>query len=162
LRGSFTARTSATEWCERRLLARIHRYTVQRLRREIEPVSAADYMRFLIDWQHLGETRMHGPNGLVEVLDQIEGFEAQAAAWERDILPARVVDYDPQALDNLCRSGRFLWMRRRAPRAAGPRRPSPISTTPIAFLARRNLGAWTALADGGEPETLDGSAHCVA
>jgi len=123
IRGHFTAdavaSASATaslstevEWCERRLLARIHRYTVKRLRREIEPVAPRDFQRFLFDWQHVGPSaRVQGREALSEVLLQLEGFQAAAAGWEEAILPARVSDYEPAWLDDLCRSGRIAWMR---------------------------------------------------
>ena len=82
------------EWCDRRLLARIHRYTLNRLRAEIEPVSAADFMRFLLHWQHVaGEDQVKGAEGLAAVIEQLEGFALAAAAWEHDVLPARVADY---------------------------------------------------------------------
>ena len=88
MRGSYTPGTTETEWCERRLLARINRYTVKRLRQEIEPVSAADFMRFLLDWQHTApDERMEGPDAVAAIVSQLEGFEAAAAAWEAEILP---------------------------------------------------------------------------
>ncbi len=104
LRGRFTPGMPAgvLEWCERRLLARIHRYTLDRLRREIAAVPAADYMRFLLRWQRLTEdTRAAGPEGLAAVLDLLDGFELPAGAWESDVLPARLADYDPLWLDGL-------------------------------------------------------------
>ena len=86
------------EWCDRRLLARIHRYTLNRLRAEIEPVSAADFLRFLLHWQHVaGEDQVHGVEGLAAVVEQLEGFELAAAGWENDVLPARVADYGPSS-----------------------------------------------------------------
>ncbi|HVT14823.1 MAG TPA: DEAD/DEAH box helicase [Thermoanaerobaculia bacterium] len=103
------------EWCERRLLARIHRYTLDRLRREIEPVSPADFLRFLLAWQRVAvesaEARPEGPDGLASVLAPLEGFEAPAAAWEGEILPARMAEYDPLWLDALCLAGRCVWGR---------------------------------------------------
>src|SRR5205823_4428662 len=100
LRGRFTPGIDPgvdnDEWCERRLLARIHRYTLKRLRAEIEPVAARDFLRFLFEWQRVTEkTRMEGPDALAAVLGQLEGFEAPAGAWETEILPARVAEYDP-------------------------------------------------------------------
>ena len=144
LRGRFTADAIEDEWCERHLLARIHRYTVKRLRREIEPVERADFMRFLGDWQHLsGATRMQGREALVTVVEQLEGFQAAAAAWEADLLPARLKDYGGTWLDELCRSGRIVWTR-----LAGRLRASagPVRGTPIVLLPRRRLNAWLALA----------------
>ncbi len=118
MRGQFTPGAKETEWCERRLLARIHRYTIERLRAEIEPVSAADYVRFLLEWHGLtAEPKPEGPQALAATIEGLEGFEAQAAAWETDILPARLHDYDPEWLDNLCRAGRTTWMRLTMPRS---------------------------------------------
>src|SRR5881296_2938374 len=91
LRGRFSAGIEGTEWCERRLLARIHRYTLDRLRREIEPVAAADFLRFLFRWQRVAEeSRAEGPEGLAAVLDLLDGYEVAAGAWESDVLPARL------------------------------------------------------------------------
>nr|WP_246794042.1 DEAD/DEAH box helicase [Burkholderia perseverans] len=123
MRGRFTPGTLAEEWCERHLLARIHRYTVKRLRREIEPVERADFMRFLFHWQHVSaDTRGMGREALAAVIEQLEGFEAAAGAWEDDLLPARVADYATGGIDELCRSGRVVWTRIAPPspaRAAG-------------------------------------------
>src|SRR5216110_2333316 len=112
LRGQFTPGVAQLEWCERWLLARIHRYTLERLRQEIEPVSAADFMRFLLRWQRLTpDARAEGPDGLAAVLELLDGFEAAAGAWETDLLPARVGEYDPLWLDGLCLSGEIAWGR---------------------------------------------------
>ena len=131
------------EWCERRLLARIHRYTIKTLRAEIEPVSGADFMRFLFEWQ--GITRHPKPEG-VEALDavikQLEGYEVPAAAWESDVLAARLHDYDPHWLDSLCLSGRALWARLQPGKSAA----GPVRTTPIALVTRRNWALWNLLA----------------
>src|SRR2546427_703526 len=109
-RGRVTARQSEREWCERRLVARIHRYPLDRLRQEIEPVTARDFMRFLFRWQRIAEdTRGEGPEGLAAVLELLDGFEAPAGAWEGDVLPARLADYDPLWLDGLCLSGEVAW-----------------------------------------------------
>jgi ATP-dependent Lhr-like helicase len=107
LRGSFTG-SPELEWCDRRLLARIHRYTLNRLRAEIEPVSPADFTRFLFAWQHVSN-KLTGIDGLRAILHQLDGFEVPAAAWERFVLPARVDRYDPSLLDLLCLSGEFGW-----------------------------------------------------
>ena len=145
LRGRFTSGMEETEWCVRRLLARIHRYTLDRLRQEIEPASASDFIRFLLDWQHLTpDRRVEGQAGLAGLLEQLEGFEAPAAAWEGEILPARMAEYDPGWLDALCLSGRWSWARRTPPKP-GPQNGSnrrPIRSTPIALLQRRNLSMW--------------------
>jgi len=151
LRGRFTPGATDEEWCERHLLTRIHRYTVKRLRREIEPVERADFMRFLFDWQHLSEaTSMQGRDALGTVVEQLEGFQAAAGAWESDLLPARLKDYGGTWLDELCRSGRIVWTR-----LAGRIKASsgPVRGTPIVLLPRRQLPAWYALAgDAPQPE----------
>ncbi len=109
------ADADAEEWCERHLLARIHRYTIGRLRREIEPVEPRDFIRFLCDWQHVSPaTRVSGPEALVGVLAQLEGFEAPAAAWEAELLPARIGDYSIAWLNDLCTAGRVAWARLRS------------------------------------------------
>jgi ATP-dependent Lhr-like helicase len=152
MRGQFTAAAPAAEWCERRLLARMRRYTLKRLRAEIEPVTAAAYMRFLCRWQHLDGERREGVDALAATLGQLEGFPLPAGAWETTILPARVGDYAPAMLDELCTSGRITWMRLfpPCPAAVGngdrPHRSAgPLRSTPIALVARRNLGYWRAL-----------------
>jgi ATP-dependent helicase Lhr and Lhr-like helicase len=156
------------EWCERRLLARIHRYTVKRLRAEIEPVQAREFLRFLFEWQRvLPESRMQGSDALAAVLTQLEGFEAPAGAWETEILPIRITEYDPEWLDEHCRAGRFVWTRLavRGAQAADPERsrgPSPIRSTPIVLLARRNLPLWSALTHPSEPAHLTSRAEAVA
>src|SRR5438309_4037384 len=112
LRGRFTPGAGELEWCERTLLARIHRLTLGRLRREIEPVSTADVLRFLFRWQHVHPgTQVHGAAGLSEVLGQLQGFQAAAGAWEGEILAARVAGYEPSLLDRLCVSGEAAWGR---------------------------------------------------
>ena len=154
MRGSFTP-DAGTEWCERRLLARITRYTVKRLRQEVEPVSAADFMRFLLDWQHVGE-RMEGPDAVAAVVSQLEGFEAAAGSWETELIPARVSGYEPHWLDDLCRAGRVVWTRLEAPKMDATRTqgPSPVRSTPITLLTRKNLGVWTALAKATDPQSV--------
>ena len=140
LRGTFTPDATEVEWCERGLLARIHRYTLNRLRKEIEAVTAADYLRFVLRWQHAtADTRMEGPEGLATIIEQLEGMEAGAAAWEADVLPIRMEGYDPSWLDQLCISGRVTWSRRTAPIG---RASSPIRTSPIAFTRRENARSW--------------------
>jgi ATP-dependent Lhr-like helicase len=157
MRGQFTGMSEATEWCDRRLLARINRYTVKRLRDEIEPVSAADFMRFLLGWQHLrhGE-RMDGPDAVAALVSQLEGYEAAAGAWEAEILPARMHSYDPAWLDDLCLSGRVLWTRLEAPRANAERERgvSAVRGTPITLLTRKNLSVWSALVRSAGPDDL--------
>jgi ATP-dependent Lhr-like helicase len=165
MRGSFTGETGEVEWCDRRLLARINRYTVKRLRQEIEPVSSADFMRFLLAWQHAfpGE-RMDGPDALAAVVSQLEGFEAAAGAWETEILPARLASYEPAWLDDLCLSGRVLWTRLEAPRPNPERERSvsPVRSTPVTLLTRKNLTVWAALVRAAGPEDLHLSARARA
>ena len=154
LRGSFTpdrADGRSLEWADRRLLARIHRYTLNRLRAEIEPVSAADFMRFLLAWQHVGaEHHAGGLEGLAAVIGQLDGFEVPAGAWERDVLAARCAEYDPGLLDALCLSGRVAWGRRTG--GQGGRIGAPIRTTPIALFLREHAGTWLS----GRPRVDDG------
>ena len=151
MQGHFTPQASETEWCERHLLARIHRYTIGRLRREIEPVSRRDLMRFLLEWQHTtAGTRLSGPDALSGVLHQLEGFEAAAGAWESELLAARIEDYSSRWLDELCRAGRIGWNRLRSGGGSG----GPVRATPIVLLPRRQLPIWTALADGKQEQEL--------
>jgi ATP-dependent helicase Lhr and Lhr-like helicase len=162
LRGLFTPGALRQEWCERRLLARIHRHTVKRLRAEIEPVAARDFLRFLFDWQRvLPEARMQGPDAVAAVLAQLEGYEAPAAAWETDLLPARITEYEPEWLDEHCRSGRFVWTRLAARTGEAERAPSPVRSTPITLLARRNVKAWSAFAHAQDPARLSSRARAV-
>lgn len=114
LRGRFNdiSPEGEAEWCNRRLLARIHRMTLGKLRREIEPVSSADFMRFLCSWQHLARgSKLHGIDGTLQIVRQLQGFEISAAAWESHIFPARMVDYKPEYLDRLCLAGEVIWGR---------------------------------------------------
>jgi ATP-dependent Lhr-like helicase len=162
MRGNFTGQTAEVEWCDRRLLARINRYTVKRLRQEIEPVSSADFMRFLLAWQHaLPGERMDGPDALAAVVSQLEGYEAAASAWETEILPARLASYEPAWLDDLCLSGRVLWTRLEAPRPNPERERgvSPVRSTPVTLLTRKNLAIWAALVRAAGPQDLHLSAR---
>jgi ATP-dependent Lhr-like helicase len=155
MRGRFTDAPGEEEWCERRLLARIHRYTVKRLRAEIEPVQARDFLRFLFDWQRvLPDARMQGSDAVAAVLAQLEGFEAPAGAWESDIIPARISEYDPHWLDEHCRAGRFVWARLQARRGEPDKGAGPIRSTPITMLARRNVKAWVPLTQAHDPALL--------
>ena len=153
LRGRFSAGVEGTEWCERRLLARIHRYTLDRLRKEIEPVAAADFLRFLFKWQRLATgSRAEGPEGLAAVLDLLDGYELAAGAWESEVLPARLTDYDPLWLDGLCLSGEIAWGRLTATRSGEVgtrnRKVGPVRSTPIALFRRERGEIWRA----GSPE----------
>ena len=110
--GRFTQGALADEWCERRLLARIHRYTIKRLRAEIEPVAARDFLRFLFKWQRVSpDAQVEGPKTLDTIIAQLEGFGAPAGAWESEILPARLTDYRPAWLDARCLAGHATWIR---------------------------------------------------
>ncbi|MBV9747196.1 MAG: DEAD/DEAH box helicase, partial [Acetobacteraceae bacterium] len=143
LRGRFTPGSNEVEWCDRRLLARIHHYTVRRLRAEIEPVAVRDLLRFLFAWQRVTkDARLEGPDAVPAVISQLEGFEAPAGAWETEILPARISGYDPAWLDDL--SGRVAWARL-TPGVGRERAAAPVRTAPITLVERRNAAFWTAL-----------------
>ncbi len=153
LRGEFTgARGNEVEWCDRVLLSRIHRLTLGRMRKEIEPVSAADFMRFLLAWQHVtARSQLHGRDGVLEVVRQLQGLELPAPAWEQHVLSARIKDYDPADLEDLCLAGVITWGRLRLnddppqTQDAGKRIKRrrrllvPTRTAPIAFLLRDEL-----------------------
>lgn len=163
MRGCFTPSATQEEWCERSLLARIHRRTLQRLRREIEPVPPRDFMRFLFDWQHVApQSRVRGPDALASVLAQLEGYEAQAGTWESQLLPARVADYDIGWLDALCGSGRIVWTRLRA--SSGNTHAAPVRASPIVLLPRSQLVVWNAngAQAANEPPELSSRAQAVA
>ncbi|WP_218508695.1 DEAD/DEAH box helicase [Variovorax sp. dw_308] len=169
LQGRFTPGIGTVEWCERHLLARIHRYTLKRLRREIEPVEPRDFMRFLFEWQHVGAaTRVSGPEALSGVLSQLEGYEAPAAVWEADLLPARVTDYASAWLDDLCTAGRVLWTRLRplptsALEASKGTGNNSLRATPVVLLPRRSASLWTGLAPSpGDDDMLGSRAERVA
>ncbi len=165
LRGYFTPDAGVLEWCHRRLLARIHRYTLTRLRTEIEPVNAADFMRFLFTWQRVEpETRASGLEGLSAVLDQLDGYELPSGAWESDVLALRINEYDPALLDTLCLTGRVAWGRlseARQPEGQGaPGRP--IRSTPVALFRRDHANLWRALAPAPQPPALSTYAALVS
>ena len=149
LRGRFAgvgldeAASGSTEWCERRLLARIHRLTLGRLRKEIQSVTPAQFMNWLLSWQHVAPgTQLLGERGTLEAIRQMQGFEAPANSWERQILQRRIADFDPQVLDQLCLTGAVGWGRL-SPHPAtleaitdGKRRVIPTSVAPITFFVR--------------------------
>ena len=120
---------------------------MQKLRKEIQPVASADFMRFLFSWHGLdADDKREGPDALKEILNQLEGFEAPAASWEGAILPARVTEYDHIWLDMLCLSGNTVWGRfRQNYETNGKKSPSPIKTTPITLVNRVNLDLWKQL-----------------
>ncbi len=144
LRGAFTREAEGLEWCERRVLARIHRLTVNRLRAEIEPVPVSDFLRFLTAWQRLAPGyRARGPEGLRAVLEQLDGFHCPAGAWESEVLPARVEDYEPAWLDQLCLSGQVGWGR--LAETGGDESPGrssrgAVRQSPVALFLRDHLG----------------------
>jgi ATP-dependent Lhr-like helicase len=146
LRGRFTPDATELEWCDRALLSRIHRYTLNRLRAEIEPVSPADFMRFLFSWQHVdAPDRLTGLDGLREVIARLDGFELAAGAWERAVLPARVAGYDAPMLDMLCLAGEVGWARLSAPVSEAGAVTRLVPATPIALFLREHSDAWQAL-----------------
>ena len=161
MRGAFTPTSTPNsdaateEYCDRRLLARIHRYTISRLRAEIEPVSAQHYLRFLLRWQHLTpETQLSGKAGVRAVVQRLQGFEAPAAAWERDLLARRVRDYREAWLDELCLAGDVTWARLTPrPPANGKRNgaASPSRATPITLALRRDFSTLLAAARRAAP-----------
>ncbi|WP_414912158.1 DEAD/DEAH box helicase [Pseudomonas sp. IT-P44] len=145
LRGHFTPGADQEEWCERHLLARIHRYTVKRLRREIEPVALQDFMRFLFDWQHLSvSTQGQGNAVLPAIVAQFEGYPAAASAWDSDILAARIKGYSASWLDDLCRSGKLVWTRLTAHNKSVS---TALRSTPIVLLPRSQVGLWSGLTE---------------
>ncbi|HEU5002605.1 MAG TPA: DEAD/DEAH box helicase [Actinomycetota bacterium] len=169
LRGHFTQETgealaerrgdTSVEWCDRRLLSRIHRLTLRRLRAEIEPVTPAVFLKFLLRWGHVAPgTQLHGKDGLTRVLEQLQGLELPAPAWEERVLPARIKRYDPADLEHLCLSGVVAWGRLNPscdeepaddPGAGAPRarRAGPVRNSPLAFVLREDLEAFLAPAD---------------
>jgi ATP-dependent helicase Lhr and Lhr-like helicase len=167
-----------TEWCERRLLARIHRLTVATLRKQIEAVTAAQFMQWLLRWQHVVPgTQVAGERGTLEVLRQLQGFEIPANAWERQVLARRIVDYDPKWLDQLCLTGAVGWGRLSphpatldysnpnpgtgAQTAAAPRqrRVIPTSVAPITFFIREDADWMTPRHPGAEQAGNNGLSH---
>src|SRR5262249_6991550 len=152
LRGRFTRESKAAdseiEWCNRRLLARIHRLTLGRLRKEIEPVTSADFVRFLFTWQHvMPGTQLHGVDGTLQVLKQLQGYEISAAAWEAEVLRRRIVRYTPELLDRLCLSGEVMWGRL-SPHpslvvdtiaSSRSRRIRPTRVAPVAIFLREDV-----------------------
>jgi ATP-dependent Lhr-like helicase len=145
LRGRFTGRDAGEEWCNRRVLARIHRLTIGTLRREIEPVSTAAYVTFLQRWQHVAfASRLHGIDGTLQIVRQLEGYEIPAFAWESQILPARVAGYRPEFLDRLCYAGDVMWGRLTPHPSIEPgfspdrTRVRPTRLAPIALFLRAN------------------------
>jgi ATP-dependent Lhr-like helicase len=157
LRGQFSPGVKAEQWCERHLLARIHRYTVKRLRREIEPVALQDFMRFLFDWQHLSDgTRGQGSAVLPQIVGQFEGYAAATSAWDSDLLSARIKDYSPGWLDDLCRSGKVVWTRLSAKSSA-----VALRSTPVVLLPRSQVALWSGLTEAADSTELSPKAQKV-
>jgi ATP-dependent Lhr-like helicase len=166
LRGHFTPNAAETEWCARRLLARIHRLTLDRLRRQIEPAPVEIFLQFLLQWHRLlPKTQLHGREGLFSVIEQLQGFEIPAAAWERIILPSRIARYNPAWLDELCLNGEVAWGRLSPPASKNglgkgsatrnngeePGRPRQATRNlPISLMAREDLG-WLRTLSGELP-----------
>jgi ATP-dependent helicase Lhr and Lhr-like helicase len=162
LRGKFHPDAVEQEWCDRRLLARIHRLTIDRLRAEIQPVSVHDFYRFLFAWHRADqEHRVDGFEGLQSVLEQLNGCELPLAAWESAVLPARVADYDPEWLDRLCFSGRVGWGRLSTPQNSNARASAPLRTSPIALYLRENLIDWLTLIQPNSATNLSVNSQAV-
>jgi ATP-dependent Lhr-like helicase len=176
LRGNFTGNAGGNdshkcEWCERRLLARIHHLTVATLRKQVEPVTAAQYMRWLLRWQHVApHSQAAGDRGVLEVVRQLQGFEIPANAWEKHVIAARVTNYDPAALDQLCLTGAVGWGRL-SPHPAtleasgeNRRRVVPTSVAPITLFVREDAD-WmqprSAESDERQEKLLSESARSV-
>ena len=165
MRGAFTA-AGVDEWCDRRLLARMHRYTRERLRAEIQPVPPAQFMRFLFRWHQLatgsgsgsgatdGDERREGEEGLAAVLRQLEGHAAPAGSWEEDLLAARVRGYTPDMLDRLCAAGRVVWWRPTEASDEARRRTGPIRGTPVLLCERDALAHWQQLGAAAVDDAL--------
>ena len=158
MQGHFSSEAEETEWCERGLLARMHRYTIRSLREEIQPVTIANYMRFLFDWHGMGELRPEGDDALLAALEKLEGCTIPAAAWEKDILPTRLNNYSNAALDRLCSSGRIVWTRLFTSRhktkwdGVSANKTVLLRNTPITLIARENLDLWQKLQPSGAAE----------
>lgn len=155
VRGHFEPDVSAEQFCQRNLLARIHRLTLDKLRAQIQPVTVQTLMRFLFRWQKVHpDTKVRGEDGLLAVVQQLEAFDAAASSWEASLLPLRVQGFRPDHLDQLCASGVLCWARLRDGSGAG----GPLKTTPISLFFREHADLW--LSDG-EQEELTGYAGVV-
>jgi ATP-dependent helicase Lhr and Lhr-like helicase len=170
LRGKFTnPAASESEWCERRLLARIHRLTLGQLRKQIQSVTPAQFMNWLLRWQHVApSTQLLGERGTLEAIRQLQGFEAPANSWERQILKRRIADYDPTILDQLCLTGAVGWGRL-SPHPAtlesvsdAKRRVIPTSVAPITFFVREDSEWMIPRREAGEAEATGLSADATA
>ncbi len=186
LRGRFTPAAKGAdaeiEWCNRRLLARIHRLTLGQLRREIEPVTSADFMRFLCAWQHVAPgTQLHGVDGALKIVEQLQGYEVSASAWESEVLRRRIASYTPDLLDRLCLSGEVMWGRLSphpsfavevsasdadVPAHSAGRRVRPTRVAPVAIFLREDAGWLLDPAAAAErqanPSALSHAARAIA
>jgi ATP-dependent Lhr-like helicase len=152
LRGKFHPDAQETEWCDRRLLARIHRLTINRLRAEIQPVSITEFQRFLLAWQRADEEyRVEGIDGIRSVLESLDGYELPAGAWEPEVLALRIKDYAPASLDQLCFTGRIGWGRFTSPQNSNGRSVLPIRSSPVSLFTREHLAHWCALTPWSDP-----------
>ena len=160
LRGHFRHKEGEIEWCHRRLLARIHRATIGRLRREIEPVTALDFERFLQTWQHVSPGgQLHGVDGTLQIIRQLQGYEIPASAWESEILARRIAKYNPEFLDELCFSGEVMWARVSPhPAIAQNRRVRPTRIAPVTLFLREDAD-W--LMSAGGPADTSGLSHAA-
>ena len=167
LQGRFRNQNGAAdreiEWCNRRILARIHRATIGQLRREIEPVTAADFERFLQGWQHISPgTQLHGADGTLQIIRQLQGYEISASAWESEILARRIAKYDPEFLDELCFSGEVMWARVSPhPAVAQNRRVRPTRIAPVTLLLREDAEWLTSRTNPAETSGLSHPAREV-
>jgi ATP-dependent Lhr-like helicase len=144
--------SASIEWSSRRLLARMHAYSRAQRRRRVEPVTAEQYMRFLVQWQHVsGATQHRGAGGLARVIGQLQGYETAVGAWESQVLARRVRDYEPAWLDRLCHQGEVTWLRLRPPAPDDPDRrlAGATRTTPVSLVLRADL-PWLLAAHRGE------------
>ncbi|NOX42406.1 MAG: ATP-dependent DNA helicase, partial [Gammaproteobacteria bacterium] len=171
IQGHFSQSTQI-QWCERGLLARIHRYTLKQLRNEIDPVSPVDFMRFLFHW-HGFDDPAEGAAALERTLQQLEGIPMAASSWEQDILPSRILDFSSSQLDQLCQAGKFIWLRLQAPfltksltksQTKNTKQKNPaVKSTPISFIGRSHITDWrsySAMVDINEI-TLSANANTV-
>lgn len=161
IQGNFTQSSAEIEWCDRRLLARIHRYTITRLRKNIKPVSLSNYMSFLFEWQGLAK-RGEGIESLAQVLQQLEGYSASATAWQEGIIRSRIKNFSTDMLDTLCITGRINWLRLNVSDSKDKTKKSPVSHTPIALIQRRNLTEWKQIAPTPSALNLSPYAQKVA
>ncbi len=154
LRGKFHPGATEIEWCDRRLLARIHRLTINRLRAEIQPVTIAEFQRFLAAWQRVDqEHHAEGPEGVQVVLELFDGYDLPAAAWEPQVLALRVKDYTPHWLDQLCFTGRIGWGRLSPRQTQNGRPSSPVRSSPVSIFSREHLSDWLQLS--GSPSIAE-------